>query len=198
VTPTYDATGYAITPMTGKIRIIGGQWRGRKLTVPDRAGLRPTGDRARETLFNWLQALTPGARCLDLFAGTGALGLEALSRGAASTVFVERDRQLAEALRGVAADWPGGERMEIVQADVLRWLADDHRRYDLVFIDPPFGAGLQRRVLEALIEGGHLAANARVYVEQDARDPGIDVGQGLEELRGKTLGEVRMTLLARQ
>lgn len=182
--------------MTGKIRIIGGQWRGRKLTVPDRAGLRPSGDRARETLFNWLQAVTPGARCLDLFAGTGALGLEALSRGAASAVLVERDRQLAETLRQLAATWPGGERLEVVEADALRWLAGDQRQYDLVFIDPPFAEGLQGRVLDALLQGGYLADGARVYVEQDAREPAIEAGADLEVLRDKKVGEVRMTLLA--
>ncbi|WP_376692162.1 16S rRNA (guanine(966)-N(2))-methyltransferase RsmD [Wenzhouxiangella sp. EGI_FJ10409] len=183
--------------MKGRIRIISGQWRGRKLAVPDRAGLRPTGDRARETLFNWLQAVVPGARCLDLFAGTGALGLEALSRGAASAVFVERDRQLVAALRAIAAEWPGGERMEIVQADALRWLADARRRFDLVFIDPPFTDGLQDKVLRLLERDDRLAAAARVYIEQDARDPEIDPGEGFELLRARTLGDVRMTLLAR-
>jgi len=192
----YDATGYAITPMTGKIRIIGGQWRGRKLVVPDRAGLRPTGDRARETLFNWLQAFTPGSRCLDLFAGTGALGLEALSRGAVSSLLVERDRRLAEALRRVAAEWPGGERIQVVQADVLRWLVDHRGQYDLVFIDPPFADDVQARVLEAIRQGGHLAAGARIYVEQDVRLPEIESGEHFELQRSKVLGDVRMTLLA--
>ncbi|RFF33127.1 16S rRNA (guanine(966)-N(2))-methyltransferase RsmD [Wenzhouxiangella sediminis] len=182
--------------MSGRIRIIGGQWRGRKLAVPYAPGLRPTGDRARETLFNWLQAQVPGARCLDLFAGTGALGLEALSRGAASSVFVERDRRLAGRLREIAGDWPGGDRMEVVQGDVLRWLGTDERSFDLVFIDPPFSDSLQGRVLEALVDGGHLASGARVYVEQDARDPEIDPGERYELLRSKTLGEVRLTLLA--
>jgi 16S rRNA (guanine966-N2)-methyltransferase len=184
--------------MNGRIRIIGGRWRGRKLSVPDAPGLRPTGDRARETLFNWLQAHVAGARCLDLFAGTGALGLEALSRGAASAVFVERDRRLADALRDVGGGWPGGERMEVVETDAMRWLAEDDRRFDLVFVDPPFSDGLQARVLAALVEGDHLATGARVYVEQDAREPVIDPDERYEVLRRKTLGEVRMTLLARR
>lgn len=184
--------------MKGRIRIIAGQWRGRRLAVPDRPGLRPTGDRARETLFNWLQAAVPGARCLDLFAGTGALGLEALSRGAASAVFVERDRRLCEALRGLAEDWPGGERIEVNQGDVLRWLANDRRQFDLVFVDPPFADGLQRRVLERLADEGHLAVKALVYVEQDARDPAPDPGEWYEPLRSKVLGDVRMNLFARR
>ncbi len=183
--------------MKGRIRIISGQWRGRKLAVPERSGLRPTGDRARETLFNWLQAVVPGARCLDLFAGTGALGLEALSRGAASVVFVEHDRRLVEALRDVAASWPGGDRMQVVHADALRWLAGADGQYDLVFIDPPFSDGLQAGVLALLERDGLLAAGARVYVEQDAREPALDPGDGFELLRSKTLGEVRMTLAAR-
>lgn len=164
--------------------------------MPDRPGLRPTGDRVRETLFNWLQASIAGAHCLDLFAGTGALGLEALSRGAASAVLVERDRRLVEALREVSGEWPGGEKIEVVQADALRWLAGDTRRFDLVFIDPPFAEGLHHRVIEALADGGHLTPHARIYVEQDARDAKIDNGDRFEALREKILGEVRLTLLA--
>lgn len=164
--------------------------------MPDARGLRPTGDRARETLFNWLQAITPGARCLDLFAGTGSLGLEALSRGAASAVFIERDRHLVEALREIATSWPGGERIEVVQADALKWLQGDERLFDLVFIDPPFADALQGRVLDVL--AGHLAPDARVYVEQDARAPEIEPPEGFELLRSKTLGDVRMSLLARR
>lgn len=164
--------------------------------MPEVRGLRPTGDRARETLFNWLQAVIPGARCLDLFAGTGALGLEALSRGAASTVFVERDRRLADTLREIAASWPGGERIEVVQADALKWLQGNERLFDLVFIDPPFADALQGRVLDAL--AGHLAPDARVYIEQDARASEIEPPEGFAVLRSKTLGDVCMTLLCRR
>jgi len=184
--------------MTGRIRIIGGQWRGRKLEVPNRPGLRPTGDRARETLFNWLQASVPGARCLDLFAGTGALGLEALSRGATLAVLVERDRRLVAALHKVAETWPGGERMEVVGGDVRRWLQTDHRSFDLVFIDPPFADGLQKELLGCLVDDGHLAPEALVYLEQDARLPEPEPCERYEMRRSKVLGEVRMTLLARR
>lgn len=163
--------------------------------VPDHPGLRPTGDRARETLFNWLQAAVPGACCLDLFAGTGALGLEALSRGAASAVFVERERRLVDALREIAGSWPGGERMEVVRGDVRRWLQNDQRAFNLVFIDPPFSDALHRGVLESLADGEHLAPDARIYVEQDAREPEVDPGQCYELLRSKVVGEVRMSLL---
>src|SRR6056297_986999 len=107
--------------MTGKLRIISGSWRGRRLPVPDLPGLRPSGDRTREVLFNWLQDRVRAARCLDLFAGTGALGLEAASRGAGSVVLVEQDRGLCRQLTEFAGQWPGGDVLTIVQADALRW-----------------------------------------------------------------------------
>lgn len=193
--------------MTGKVRIIGGQWRGRKLEVPELPGLRPSGDRSRETLFNWLQDRLHGARCLDLFAGTGALGLEAASRGAASVCLVERDRRLCEALRRIARDWPGGERLDVVQADTPAWLKTATGPFDLVFLDPPFDSGLHRQVLAALSRPGLLASDARVYVESDARSEAPSVADTEAEavgsagpwqvLREKRLGEVRMQLLIR-
>lgn len=180
--------------MASRIRIIGGQWRGRKLVVPELPGLRPTGDRVRETLFNWLQSIVPGARCLDLFAGTGALGLEALSRGASEVVFVERDRRLAEALRAVSRSWPGGERMRVFEADVLSWLDACRDRFDVVFVDPPFAERLHRRVLERL-GGGRLADAGRIYLEQDSDDEVLDPGPAFDEVKSKRVGRVRMTLL---
>lgn len=194
--------------MTGKVRIIGGQWRGRKLTVPVRPGLRPSSDRGRETLFNWLQQRIHGARCLDLFAGTGALGLEAASRGAAAVTLIERDRGLCAALRAIARDWPGGERLEVVQADVLGWLRTGLGPFDLVFVDPPFAAGLHLPALAALTRPGLLAPGAWVYVESNARST-APVGDGTPNegrpaeatggwslLRQKQIGAVRMQLLA--
>jgi len=135
----------------GKVRIIGGRWRGTRLSVPDVAGLRPTSDRVRETLFNWLMPMLPGARVLDLFAGSGALGLEALSRGAAGAVLVERDPALAAALRATTARLPGGEAATVAQADAQAWLASQpEATFDLAFLDPPFAAGLWEGVLPAL------------------------------------------------
>ena len=135
----------------GKVRIIGGRWRGTRLGVPDVAGLRPTSDRVRETLFNWLMPVLPGARVLDLFAGSGALGLEALSRGAASAVLVERDPTLAAALRATAARLPGGEAATVAQADALTWLTSQPAGgFDLAFVDPPFAAGLWDAVLPGI------------------------------------------------
>lgn len=181
----------------GTIRIIAGQWRGRRLAVPDVAGLRPSGDRVRETLFNWLQFDLAGTRCLDLFAGTGALGLEAVSRGAASAVLVERDRKLLVALEQIVANWPGGERVKAVQADALIWLEQHRGRFDVVFVDPPFSTGLEVPVLSSLVDGDHLERGARVYVEQAVTDPEVEVGKHFELLRSKVLGEVRMVLLGK-
>lgn len=148
----------------GKVRLIGGRWRGTRLAVPDAPGLRPTSDRVRETLFNWLLPMLPGARVLDLFAGSGALGLEALSRGAASAVLVERDPALAKALRDTTARLQGGESATVVQADAMAWLASQPgAAFDLAFVDPPFAANLWNEVLPRLLP--RLAGAAWLYVE---------------------------------
>ncbi len=151
----------------GSVRIIAGHLRGSKLPVPDRPGLRPTSDRVRETVFNWLQAKVPGARVLDLFAGTGALGLEAASRGAGSLVMVERDPGLAEALRGHLARFKL-DAAQVVQADALAWLAGPpSARFDLVFMDPPFDGSLWETAAQRLVPW--LAPGAWIYVETPAR-----------------------------
>ena len=178
----------------GAVRIIGGHWRGTKLPVADRDGLRPTSDRVRETLFNWLQPVLPGARVLDLFAGTGALGLEAVSRGAQEAVLVERDPALAAGLQALTARLPGGERVRVVCADALGWLRSAPDGFDLAFVDPPFAGALWRPALEALIP--HLAAQAWVYVESP---PDADAAPGAEwrlHREGRTR-EVRYALYRR-
>ncbi len=153
----------ASTRAPGVVRIIGGDWRGTRLPVADREGLRPTADRVRETLFNWLQPVLPGARVLDLFAGTGALGLEAVSRGAREAVLVERDPQLAEGLRQLAARLPGGERVQVVCADALAWLRTTPGGFDLAFVDPPFAGDLWDPALAAL--DSRMPEEAWLYVE---------------------------------
>lgn len=149
---------------SGEVRIIGGQWKRSRLPVADRPGLRPTPDRVRETLFNWLMPVLPGARVLDLFAGTGALGLEALSRGAAHATLVERDPGLAAALRDACVRL--GAQATVVAQDALAWLAGQQATFDLVFLDPPFADGLWEPALAALQP--RLATDAWVYVESPA------------------------------
>ena len=178
----------------GKVRIIAGRWRGSKLDVPDVAGLRPSSDRVRETLFNWLQGHIAGARCLDLFAGSGALGFEAASRGALRVTMIERDAVALAALRASAARLGAGQ-VEILAADALAWLArTPDRAFDVVFVDPPFAAGLHRDALDALAPW--LAADAQVYVETagDAAPPAL---AGFVPRREGATREVRFALLHR-
>jgi 16S rRNA (guanine966-N2)-methyltransferase len=151
------------------VRIVGGRWRGTRLPVADADGLRPTGDRVRETLFNWLQPALPGARVLDLFAGSGALGLEAVSRGAREAVLVERDPRLAASLRETAARLDAGGQVQVVQADALAWLHAPAPPFDIAFVDPPFAAGLWPAVLDAL--PALLAEGAWLYLEGPAGAP---------------------------
>jgi 16S rRNA (guanine966-N2)-methyltransferase len=160
----------------GKVRIIGGRWRGTRLPVADAAGLRPTSDRARETLFNWLQPRLPGARVLDLFAGSGALGLEALSRGASEAWLVERDRDAAESLRQAIARLHAEGEARVAAADALAFLREPPCvRFDIVFLDPPFAAGLWPAAFAALPPW--LADEAWLYVESPA-GAGIEPGAG--------------------
>jgi 16S rRNA (guanine966-N2)-methyltransferase len=151
----------------GNIRIIGGHWRGTKLGVPDSPGLRPSSDRVRETLFNWLMPKLPGARVLDLFAGTGALGLEAMSRGAAQAVLVERDPALARNLRETVERLAAQQDAQVVAQDALAWLVTAPAgSFDIAFLDPPFAEGLWEKALIALRPA--LAAGAWIYVEAPA------------------------------
>ena len=154
----------------GQVRIIGGQWRGTRLPVAAAAGLRPTADRVRETLFNWLQPVLAGARVLDLFAGSGALGLEAASRGAREALLVERDPALAEALRAMDERLHAGSQVGVVRADALQFLrAPLHGRFDVAFLDPPFADGLWQPALAAL--DPWLADEAWLYLESPAPRP---------------------------
>ncbi len=182
-----------------RVRIVGGRWKRTPLSVPDVEGLRPTPDRVRETLFNWLGQDLEGLDCLDLFAGTGALGLEAASRGAQRVLLVESDRRAASAIASVL------ERLDargvtLLRADALSAIADARdagRRFDLVFLDPPFGHGWLERVLPLLPPV--LAPGARVYVESDAAlpDQALDdlMGTGWRVVRADRAGQVFYHLL---
>lgn len=175
----------------GSVRIIAGQLRGSKLAVADRPGLRPSSDRVRETLFNWLQGVTPGARALDLFAGTGALGFEAASRGAARVLLVERDPALAESLRANAQRLKV-DAVRVEAADALAWLQRaPTEAFDLVFLDPPFDASLWEPALARLAPW--LAPGAWIYVESPLKmQPSVPAGWRLHR-EGQTR-EVRFAL----
>lgn len=154
------------------LRIIGGQWRGRKLPFVGAEGLRPTGDRIRETLFNWLMPDLPGARCLDVFSGSGALGLEALSRGAESATLLELNAQAATQI-GQNLRLLQSDRGRVVQTDSLSWLQQQNTGspYDVVFLDPPFQQDLWQASIEALEINGWLAQDAAIYIETPRNAP---------------------------
>ncbi len=179
----------------GRLRIVAGIWRSRLLDIADVEGLRPTSERIRETLFNWLTPHLQGARCLDLFAGTGALGLEALSRGARSVVFIERSGVAAQQLE---------KNIEVVgaaaAAKVLRGNAIDFLRqhdtgpFDIVFVDPPFAADLLGETCRLLDEGNLLAEGAQVYLEQERSAAEPELPPGWQMKKNKTAGNVRYML----
>jgi 16S rRNA (guanine966-N2)-methyltransferase len=172
------------------LRIIGGRHRGRRLRFPAGVEIRPTPDRVRETLFNWLQPRMDGARVLDLFAGSGALGLESLSRGAAQVTFVERDRRAAAAIRQLLDEWRESAGI-VACADALAWLKTaGAQAFDIVFLDPPYGASLLGETAVALASRGCLAPDARVYVERRATEPLAALPEGWRELRAGRAGEV--------
>ena len=178
------------------LRIIGGEWRGRRWRFPDIADLRPTPDRVRETVFNWLSFRIAGARCLDLFAGSGALGLEALSRGADHVTFVERDAEAARGIRTVLGEWLGAaqaRRSDVIARDALEYVTRQPARFDGVFLDPPFASTLVADVL-AKLPGGWLAPGAWVYVEPPA-SASLDLPPSFTLKRSKRAGEVGYHLL---
>ena len=171
------------------VRIIGGRWRSRILEFPDAEGLRPTPDRVRETLFNWLGQDLSGTACLDLFAGSGALGFEALSRGASSVVMVEKN---AAALRALSenAQKLGASNLTIVRGDALEFARATRSRFDVVFVDPPYRLGLQAGALAQVRD--LLNAPGRVYVESETA---IEPPPGWKVLKKARAGNVHFHLL---
>lgn len=182
---------------SGQIRIIGGQWRGRKLPVPDSPGLRPTTDRVRETLFNWLAPSMVDARCLDCFAGSGALGLEALSRYAASTTLLEMERHVAQQLQKNLATLKA-EHGKVVNTNTLTYLNQSGTPHDVVFVDPPFRKGLLEETLNLLEVNGWLADGALIYVESEVENglPSVPANWSLH--REKIAGQVAYRLYHRE
>jgi 16S rRNA (guanine966-N2)-methyltransferase len=174
-------------------------WRGRKLRFPPSPEIRPTPDRVRETLFNWLGPRMPGARCLDLFAGSGALGLESLSRGAAHVTFVERDGAAARELRARLSEW-GASGAEVEHRDALGFLADTagaRNAFDIVFLDPPFDSDFLTSAAERLETGSWLAPGALIYVECAARAGLPPLPSTWTTTKAKQAGEVGYHLLTR-
>ncbi len=178
----------------GDLRIVGGRFRGRRLPIPSEVGLRPTSDRVRETLFNWLSPLIPGARCLDVFAGSGALGFEAASRGAAEVVLIEQSAAVVRQLQANVRQL-GAEGIEIIRADALRWLERTGRPFDIVFLDPPFAGGLWVAAIERLASRGWLKPGSRVYLEAPTGIGFPDLPSGWDLIRDKTAGQVRYGLI---
>lgn len=187
-------------PSSGSVRIIGGHWRGRRVQVLEGSEVRPTPDRVRETLFNWLAPRLPGARCLDLYAGTGILGLEALSRGAALAFFIEREARLAAAIGATLARF--GEpstgastaQSRVVVTDVLRWLRKPPLvPFDGVFLDPPYATN-KLADLCTLLACGWLTPGAWVYLETGRSQPLPGLPQAWQWHRESKAGEVRYAL----
>lgn len=178
------------------LRVIGGQWRSRKISFPDRAQLRPTPDRVRETLFNWLSPIIDGARCLDLFAGSGALGIEALSRGAGSAIFIETDHDAAENLRQ-QLNLLKAQDAQVVQSNALEYLQHTSAHFDIVFIDPPYESQLLVPVCQLLEQRGLLPVNARIYLETANPDYLSQLPANWQVLRDKRAGQVHYYLAVR-
>ena len=184
------------TTAAGRVRVIAGEWRSRLLPVSDSPGLRPTSDRVRETLFNWLGPRLAGTRCLDLCAGTGALGFEALSRGAAQCVFVEQNPGVAAVLRESAQHLGAAARAEVRVDDARHFLTGSPQAFDVIFVDPPFAEDLTEALLRALIPAW-LAPGASLYLETAREAPEIPLPEGWRMMRSAQTRQVRFGLVQR-
>jgi 16S rRNA (guanine966-N2)-methyltransferase len=173
----------------GKLRIIGGRWRGRRLSIPEAEGLRPTPDRVRETLFNWLQPYIAGASCLDLFAGTGALCLEALSRGAGQVVMVEKNAHVVESLRQHVAMLQA-VNAGVVHADAVDFLRQTPQPFDIIFLDPPFKSDLIAPCAELVETNGWIKRGGLVYVEAPSQVDVLPLPATWELIHSKKAGQV--------
>ena len=179
-----------------QLRIIAGTWRGRKLAFADSNGVRPTPDRVRETLFNWLSPVIHGARCLDLFAGSGALGFEAASRGAADVVLVDHDAAVVRMLKS-QVERLAAENIRVVEMDAGNFLRHEPQSFDVIFLDPPFRENRLAACLDLLVQGGWLAANALIYIEAEKTLGEIALPAGWELFRSKMAGQVGYHLARR-
>jgi 16S rRNA (guanine966-N2)-methyltransferase len=180
-----------------ELRIVGGEWRGRRVRLAPGTPIRPTPDRVRETLFNWLQPVIRGARCLDLFAGSGALGMEALSRGAREVVFVDRDVRAVRQIRAALVDFAIAAPQAYV-SDALAYLRNPASPFDIVFLDPPFESGLLAPACALVEERGWLSPSALVYIEAAHRDGPPKLPPTWRLLKAKRAGEVGYYLVERR
>ena len=181
-------------PKPGRLRIVAGKWRSRLLDIADVQGLRPTSERIRETLFNWLAPTLDGARCLDLFAGTGVLGLEALSRGAAEVVFVEKSSIAVKVLRENIEALDAQDAM-VHNTDAMQFLTGSTLgTFDVVFLDPPFAADMLDDLCRLLGAASVLASGARIYLEEDRAGPALTLPNGWHMVKSKSAGNVRYSL----
>ena len=178
-----------------QLRIIAGTWRGRKLGFAPVPGLRPTPDRVRETLFNWLTPVIHGARCLDLYAGSGALGLEAVSRGAAEVVLVDSNPLVTQSLQEQVR-LLGADQVRVVEADIGAYLRGPAQPFDVVFLDPPFREQRLPQAIRQLEAGGWLTDVAWVYLEAE-RELALSLPVNWEIYRSKTAGQVGYHLVRR-
>ncbi len=180
----------------GEVRVIAGLWRGRKLPVLNAEGLRPTTDRVKETLFNWLMMDIAGSRCLDCFAGSGSLGIEALSRQAQAVVFLEKFADAANQLKKNLVSLKA-ENGKVIQTDTLQFLAQKNSEapFDLVFVDPPFHQGFVPQVLTALEQNGWLAENALIYIETEKNHSPLALPEHWQIIKEKTAGQVVSRLI---
>ena len=153
---------------SNRVRIIGGQWRGSWLEFPSVAGLRPSSDRMRETLFNWLQPLLPGASCLDVCAGSGVLGFEAVSRGARHATLIDKDAAVVALLNAARQRFAAESEIEIVRQDAVHWLQQCETQFDLVFVDPPYDTGLYPALLQAMQAASIFHSHAHLFIEWGA------------------------------
>ncbi|MCC8381200.1 16S rRNA (guanine(966)-N(2))-methyltransferase [Xenorhabdus sp. PB30.3] len=181
----------------GQIRIIGGKWRGRKLPVPDSEGLRPTTDRVRETLFNWLMPVIQGADCLDCFSGSGALGFEALSRYANSATLIEYDRNVAKQLSNNLALLKA-DNVKVIQNNTLQHLNQAGTPFDIIFLDPPFRKGMLEETINLLETNGWLAKESWIYVEAESESAATAVPANWHLHREKIAGQVAYRLYIRR
>ena len=179
---------------TSSIRIIGGRHKSYRIVFKASSALRPTSDRAKETLFSWLQFELENKSCLDLFAGTGSLGLEALSRGAQHVTFVEREKSLYKNIIKNISDLGYENKIQAVCSDSFKWLKKNKQKFDLVFLDPPFDLIDYKMLIRAIFQNNVLNEDGKIFLES-SKHTSIELSKTQNILKDKTIGDVRLIIL---